>query len=59
MYENLYCFIQVLAADLEMMSLDLGTLCQRYPDITHEQVRTILEIFMGQKGGYYTQPYIN
>ena len=41
-FDTITLLAEVLAADLEMMSLDLGTLCQRYPDITNDQVFCLL-----------------
>ena len=41
-FDTIALLAEVLAADLEMMSLDLGTLCQRYPDITHDQIFCLL-----------------
>jgi hypothetical protein len=37
-FDTVALLAEVLAADLEMMSLDLGTLTQRYPDVTYDQV---------------------
>ena len=32
----------MLASDEEMLSLELGTLCKRYPDVSHEQILCLL-----------------
>ena len=37
---------KVLASDDEMLSLELGTLCKKYPDVSHEQILCLL-IFRG------------
>ena len=39
-------FKKVLASDDEMLSLELGTLCKKYPDVSHEQILCLL-IFRG------------
>ena len=31
-----------MASDEEMLSLELGTLCKRYPDVSHEQILCLL-----------------
>ena len=34
--------LQVLSSDDEMLSLELGTLCKRYPDVSHDQLLCLL-----------------
>ena len=34
--------VQVLSSDEEMLSLELGTLCKRYPDVSHDQLLCLL-----------------
>lgn len=33
---------EVLSFDDVMLSLELGTLCKRYPDMSHEQIFSLL-----------------
>ena len=35
---------EVLSSDDEMLSLELGTLCKRYPDVSHEQIFCLLSL---------------
>ena len=37
-----YNCLQVLSSDEEMLSLELGTLCKRYPDVSHDQLLCLL-----------------
>jgi len=41
-FDTLTILAEVLASDEEMLSLELGTLCKRYPDVTHEQIFCLL-----------------
>ena len=34
--------MQVVSSDDEMLSLELGTLCKRYPDVSHDQLLCLL-----------------
>ena len=41
-FETLAILAEVVSSDDEMLSLELGTLCQRYPDVSHEQIFCLL-----------------
>jgi len=41
-FDTLATLAEVLASDEEMISLELGTVCKRYPDVSHEQIFCLL-----------------
>jgi len=41
-FDTLATLAGVLSSDEEMVSLELGTLCKKYPDVTHEQLLCLL-----------------
>ena len=41
-FDTLSTLAEVLASDDEMISLELGTVCKRYPDVSHEQIFCLL-----------------
>merc|ERR1712242_129063 len=41
-FDTVSILAEVLASDDEMLSLELGTLCKRYPDVSHEQIFCLL-----------------
>jgi len=41
-FDTVSTLAEVLASDEEMLSLELGTLCKRYPDVSHEQILCLL-----------------
>merc|ERR1711874_902561 len=41
-FDTLNILAEVLASDEEMLSLELGTLSKRYPDVTHDQIFCLL-----------------
>jgi len=41
-FDTLATLAEVLASDEEMLSLELGTVCKRYPDVSHEQIFCLL-----------------
>ena len=45
-FDTVSTLAEVLASDDEMLSLELGTLCKKYPDVSHEQILCLL-LFRG------------
>ena len=45
-FDTVSILAEVLASDDEMLSLELGTLCKKYPDVSHEQILCLL-LFRG------------
>jgi len=41
-FDTVSTLAEVLSSDDEMLSLELGTLCKRYPDVSHEQIFCLL-----------------
>jgi len=41
-FDTVSTLAEVLGSDEEMLSLELGTLCKRYPDVSHEQILCLL-----------------
>ena len=41
-FDTVATLAEVLSSDDEMLSLELGTLCKRYPDVSHEQIFCLL-----------------
>jgi len=41
-FDTLATLAGVLSSDEEMVSLELGTLCKKYPDVTHDQLLALL-----------------
>jgi len=41
-FDTLATLAEVLGSDDEMISLELGTVCKRYPDVSHEQIFCLL-----------------
>ena len=41
-FDTVAMLAEVLSSDDEMLSLELGTLCKRYPDVSHEQIFCLL-----------------
>lgn len=41
-FDTLAILAEVVSSDDEMLPLELGTLCQRYPDVSHEQIFCLL-----------------
>jgi len=41
-FDTLATLAEVLSSDDEMISLELGTVCKRYPDVSHEQIFCLL-----------------
>jgi len=41
-FDTLTTLAEVLSSDEEMISLELGTVCKRYPDVSHEQIFCML-----------------
>jgi len=41
-FDTVSTLAEVLSSDDEMLSLELGTLCKRYPDVSHDQLLCLL-----------------
>ena len=41
-FDTVSTLAEVLSSDDEMLSLELGTLCKKYPDVSHEQIFCLL-----------------
>merc|ERR1712059_165548 len=41
-FDTVATLAEVLSSDDEMLSLELGTLCKRYPDVSHDQIFCLL-----------------
>jgi len=50
-FDTLATLAGVLSSDEEMVSLELGTLCKKYPDVTHEQLLCLLLLRGDQNRG--------